>query len=179
MNTVGTPTGLNAATVGASFKASYSITGLQISYTGEQWSGPASTGAPDKLVLQLSTSATAVTGVNATGFVTQAGGTFTAPNQTAGATQAGVAATSGNAAGNKATVTFTITGLTIPANQTFWIRWQNANNTPNVNLAVDDFSIIATPEPSTYGLIGGLGLLGFGLLALGAWGLRRNRALVR
>jgi len=120
--------------VGASFtnNTGATITSLDISYTGEQWRFGA-VGRADELDFQYSTTATglnvgAFTGVNALNFV--------AP------VQAAVGARDGNAVGNRAAVSATISGLSIAPGATFWIRWTDFNAAgADDGLAIDDFTL--------------------------------------
>ena len=131
-------------TIGANFSntSGATITSLNITYTGEQWR-LGTTGRVDRLDFQYSTSATSLTT-----------GTWTDENSldfTAPITTGTVGAFDGNLAANRATITFTISGLSIASGSTFWIRWNDLNASgADDGLAIDDFSI--TPQataPST------------------------------
>ncbi|HKZ84769.1 MAG TPA: ExeM/NucH family extracellular endonuclease [Anaerolineae bacterium] len=124
-------------TIGASFtnNTGSTISSLAISYTGEMWrAGVANRGAADRLDFQLSTNATSLsTGT----WVDHDNLDFNSPNinTTAGALN-------GNSAGNQTSITFTITGLSIPNGSSFWIRWTDFNiSLADDGLAVDDFSL--------------------------------------
>jgi hypothetical protein len=128
-------------TIGAQFvnNASSQIGRLIIEYTGEQWRLGA-TGRLDKLDFQYSLDATSLT----TGLWFDFDPLdFTAP------VQAGtVGALDGNAAGNRTLISSTITGLAIPPNATFWIRWLDFNAAGSDDgLGVDDFSLTALEPP--------------------------------
>ena len=113
------------------------ITAITIAYTGEQWR-LGTTARTDRLDFQYSVSATSLasgtwTDVDALDFTTLDTGA--------------VGARDGNAAGTRALIGTTITGLDIPAGATFWIRWTDFNASgADDGLAVDDFSL--TPNPS-------------------------------
>jgi hypothetical protein len=148
---------------GAAFKNDRSgpITKITISYTGEEWRlGTA--GRQDRLDFQYSLNASSLsTGTwidaNALDFVT--------PNTV------GVGAHDGNAPANRTLVSGTINFLNIPKGATFWIRWTDfdAAGTDD-GLAIDNFSLVAVPEPGSY--LAGLGTLGF--LSCFCWRQRRS-----
>jgi hypothetical protein len=127
--------GSNNPTIGVAFKNSTqgALTTLTITYTGEQWRLGA-TARPDKLDFQYSTDATNL-----------GNGTWIDVNNldaNAPIQSGTTGALDGNAAANKAVYTFTITGLNIPNNSTFYLRWQDFNATGSDDgIAVDDFSM--------------------------------------
>jgi len=113
---------------------------LAIAYTGEQWRLGA-LGRADRIDFQYSTDATTLT----TGAWTDVNALdFTAPVQ--GPT---VGALDGNAAANRTAISGSITGLSLAAGATMWIRWTDFNATSSDDgLAVDDFSVNpAAPPP--------------------------------
>ncbi len=121
--------------IGAAFtnNTGSAIGSLTISYTGEQWRLGA-LAREDRLDFQFS--------INATSLTT---GTWTDVNQldfiapTKGPT---VGALDGNAAANKSSISFTLTGLPIENGATIYIRWIDFNASgADDGLAVDDFSI--------------------------------------
>lgn len=133
----------SSPTFGASFKnnTGNSITTLDISYVKEQWrTGQTST---FNEVVAFSYS------LDATSLSTGTWNTVSALDMTEILTTTTVgAAVDGNAVANKASVSSSITGLSIPAGSTFWIRWVDDNATgADSALAVDDFSI--TPKNPT------------------------------
>lgn len=131
------------------------ITSLAISYTGEQWRlGQNTTGrSADRLDFQLSTSATSLT----SGAWTDYDALDFASPVVAGT----VGALNGNAAPNRAAVSFTVTGLSIPSGAAFWIRWADTDLIPGADdgLSVDDFSltpdgvIVADAAPAVTGTV--------------------------
>jgi predicted extracellular nuclease len=129
-------------TIGASFtnNTGQTVTTLDVSYTGEMWrAGVLNRGAADRLDFQLSTNATSLTTGTWTDYDSL---DFNSPNLAAA-----VGALSGNSAGNQTSISFSITGLSIPNGATFWIRWTDFNiSNSDDGLAVDDFSI--TPKNS-------------------------------
>jgi hypothetical protein len=115
------------------------ITTLNVSYAGEEWRlGTA--GRTDQINFEISSNATDLstgiyTGVPALNFVTPVTAT--------------VGAKDGNAAANRTVINSTITGLTIPAGSTFFIRWTDFDASgADDGLAVDDFSITANGSPA-------------------------------
>ena len=132
--------------IGAAFvnNTNATITSLQINYSGEQWRLGTALRSPllaDRLDFQFSQTATSL----ATGTWTDVNELdFNAPvlSGTAGALN-------GNLAANRATLSFSITGLSIPEGATFWIRWNDFNVTSSDDaLAVDDFSLTPIGVPS-------------------------------
>jgi hypothetical protein len=131
-------------TLGAAFtnNTGASITFLQIVYTGEQWRlGATPRAQADRLDFQISMDATSV-----------AAGTWTDVNEldfNSPILVGTVGALNGNLAANRTQINYTITGLSIPAGATFWIRWLDFNVTSSDDaLAVDDFAITPSGIPS-------------------------------
>ena len=129
-------------TIGAQFtnNTGETVTALDISYIGEMWrAGVTNRNAADRLDFQLSTNATSLT----TGtWVDYDSLDFNSPNinTTAGALN-------GNSTQNKAIVSFSITGPSIPNGSSFWIRWTDFNiSSSDDGLAIDDFSLIPSVE---------------------------------
>lgn len=107
---------------------------LEISYTGEQWRIGGS-GLADRINFAYS--------LDATSLIT---GAWTDVDQLDFSSPA--TSPSGEVDGNvnKTTITHTITGLSIPAGATFWIRWTDLDvgTTDTLDddlLAIDDFTI--------------------------------------
>jgi predicted extracellular nuclease len=129
-------------TIGAQFtnNTGSTVNSLDLSYTGEMWrAGITNRNAADRLDFQLST--------NATSLLTGTWGDynnldFNSPN--INTTAGGL---SGNVAGNRTALTFSITGLAIANGASFWIRWLDSDvASSDDGLAIDDFSI--TPRAS-------------------------------
>lgn len=142
----GVLTGTNLVNIklGSKYKNStgVAITSLTITYVGEQWRNGGSNTA-GQLSFSYSTDATSL---NAGTYTAVPSLNFTSP-------QSGTTATSldGNQTANKTSKVFTITGLNIPINGEFWIRWENANGSAantNDGLSIDDFSLVPNP-PTT------------------------------
>jgi len=133
----GLRSGTVTPTIGAAFTNNTGgvISRLNIAYTGEQWRLGA-TGRVDRLDFQYSTNATSLT----TGTWIDANlMDFTAPVNTGT-----VGALDGNSASNRAAISNSISGLSIPNGATFWIRWVDLDATgADDGLAIDDFSISA------------------------------------
>lgn len=116
------------------------LTDLLVGYTGEQWR-LGSTGRTDRLDFQYSLDATSLTtgtwlNVDALDF----NGPISAGT---------VGALDGNAAANRTAISNTITGLSIPAGTTFWIRWSDFNATgADDGLAIDDLTLSAAGVPA-------------------------------
>ena len=123
---------------GANFQndTGITITALTIQYIGEQWRTANAT--TDKLDFTYSLDASSLS----TGsWVDVDALDFIPPN-----TSTTGAAVDGNASGNRTTLTFTITGLSIPNASTFWIRWTDVDITvsgaaTDDGIGIDDFSL--------------------------------------
>ena len=130
------------------------INRLNISYTGEEWRlGQA--GVANTLNFSYSLNASGVKDQNAT-WINVPGLSFTTPNVT------GVGAHNGTLAANQTQIASSIGFLSIPQGGTFWIRWQEPPaGSPGDGLAVDNFTLTAVPEASTFAAaIGAVGFLG-------------------
>jgi len=140
------------------------INSLNLSFTGEEWRLGAQ-GRQDRLQFQYSLNASSLTSgtwLNAPQL------DFLTPNTI------GVGAHDGNLVVNQKQISGTINFLSIPSGGTFWIRWVDApvaGGGPEDGLAVDNFSISAVPETSTW--LAGLAALG----ALGLFSVRLTRSL--
>ena len=75
------------------------------------------------------------------------------------------AALNGNLEANSSVLSHTITGLDINPGQEFWLRWSDSG-TFQSQLAIDDLTVSAIPEPGTLVLLG---------IALGTLALFRRR----
>ena len=113
------------------------LTGLQVAYRGEQWRiGTANRTVPDRLDFEYSTDATSLTT-----------GTWTAVDTLdfAGPVLSPVGPLDGNLPANSTAVSGGITGLTVAAGASVWIRWSDFNASgADDGLAIDDVSI--TPQ---------------------------------
>lgn len=116
------------------------ITSLDVSYTGEQWRfGGVHSTVADRLDFQYSVNATDLS----TGTYLDANPLDFNPPVTAGT----AGALDGNAAANRTVISSTITGLSIAAGATFFIRLNDVDATgADDGLAIDDFSV--TPHGS-------------------------------
>ena len=148
------------------------LTSLSVTYTGEQWRNSGNTAA-QTLSFEYSTTATPTTFATATFLAGPATLDFVSPK-----TGATAGALDGNAAGNRTTLTGTISGLAIAPGASVFIRFSDPDDAGSDHgLAVDDLSVsatfvpIATPVPEPIAAAGGVALLG-GVV------LRRRRPLV-
>ncbi len=139
----GVQSGSLMSTIGAHFKNNTGaiITGLQISYKGEQWRlGTLARGA-DRLDFQYSFDATSL---NTGSWIDNDSLDFISP-----VTTGAVGALNGNTTPNNTLIKFIITGTVIRPDESFWIRWQDFNvSGADDGLAIDDFSIIPLGAPS-------------------------------
>lgn len=139
----GLQSGSLTPTIGAEFVngTGATLTALTIAYTGEQWR-VGSANRADRLDFQISFNATSLT----TGTWTDVNALdFNAP------LSATTGAKDGNAAANRAAIGGTVSGLSIAAGATFWIRWASSDASgADDGLAVDDFTLSAdVPLPGT------------------------------
>ena len=113
------------------------LTQLKIQYTGEQWRLGA-LGRTDQLDFSYSLNATSV----ATGTWLDIDALdFIAPT-TAGT----LGALDGNASDNRATISYTLTGLSVAPGASLWFRWTDFEASGSDDgLAIDDFAISAAP----------------------------------
>lgn len=121
------------------------LTGINLSYWGEQWHRGESKAASKPEKLRVYYSATSST----SGFVRMTGFDFIAPQDVSGAAQA---ALDGNLPENRSFVTGAYTPATaIPAGGTFYIRWYDYNDDATLDhgLAIDDVLITGVPEPTS------------------------------
>lgn len=123
------------STIGAFFSnnSGSTITSITLNYYGERWRlGTAS--RVDSLIFQYSTNATSLTS-----------GTYTTVNELsygAPAIAGTVGPLDGNATANRTAISYTITGLSIPANSTFYFRWNDYNAAlADDGLGIDDVTI--------------------------------------
>jgi DNA/RNA endonuclease G (NUC1) len=115
------------------------ITSLNIAYTGEQWRlGATGRTIAERMDFQYSTNATSLT----TGTWIDVNSLDFTPPVTTGT----VGLLDGNA--NHVLLNSNITGLSITAGATFWIRWTDVDATgADDGLAIDDFSVTASGVP--------------------------------
>lgn len=120
------------------------ITSLALSYTGEQWRiGNTGAARDDRLDFQYNLGATAVSSTS---------GTWVDVNDLDFVnlikTNATTSALDGNIAGNRSTMSFTVTGLSISNGSTFVLRWVDFDATSSDDgLSIDDFSLTPTLDP--------------------------------
>ena len=146
----------------------FTMGGLVLSYTGEQWRNGGNTSA-QSIVLQYGFGAT----FSAVSAWSAAGSSFDFVTPTTGAT---AAALDGNAAANRVTgIGGALENLNWANGDTLWLRWQYTNNQGNDHgLAIDDLNLAVLPLPVPEPASGALLLAG-----LGAVGLLARRRSVR
>lgn len=128
--------GTLVSVIGASFKneTGINITKLKISYTGKTWRVGA-VNRVDRIEFAYSTDASSLSS-----------GTYTAVSQLDYENQ-GQATTGNGSIQHSSNISYTITGLNIPVNATFWIRFSDFDATgADDGMGIDDFSI--TPNPT-------------------------------
>ncbi|HTN47144.1 MAG TPA: T9SS type A sorting domain-containing protein [Flavipsychrobacter sp.] len=134
---------------GASFanNTGVSIHNLSVAYKGEQWQKGGGNVGPDSLSFQYSTNATSLTDGSAT-WTTVSALAFNSIYTGAGGAQS----YNGSLFANSTKKSHAITGLNIPSNATFWIRWTDEKiSTGNDNgMGVDSFRIATNVGTSYY-----------------------------
>lgn len=164
----------------------FTITSITITYTGEQWAW--NTGAANTLDFAYSEDATSLsTGTwtdnnnldfNALYSSNSTNQGLNGNSDTIFVSSAYVAKSAGQAGGpgalNYTTISATITGLSVGAGESLWIRWSDNFSGTGVGqgLGIDDFSLTAVPEPSTLSIA----VVGF---CLGAAVILRRRRCSR
>ena len=128
------------------------LTALTISYTGEQWRNGGNTNA-NKLEFSYTISSTPITAVSInptdSTYIKVANLDFTSP--IVGAT---AAALDGNVAPNKTTISYTITGLSMPNGSEIMIRWFDADDVGSDHgIGIDDLTVTAVNVVVTTPLI--------------------------
>ncbi len=127
---------------GARFKnnTGAAITKLKITYRGEQWRN-GGVASPQTVNFAYQVSNTTITSLTAGSWTPVSSLDFTSP---VASTTSG--ALNGNSADNSTAVTYSITGLNIPANAEFMIRWEDIDHSGSDHgLSIDDFTIEANP----------------------------------
>jgi len=126
----------------------YAINDLTIAYTVEQWRLGATGRGPDTTEFDFSTNATTLTG-NGTWV------NYPALNMTSPVTKGTVGPLNGALPANETQLSYKITGLNIPNNAIFWIRWydhiiKGANDGLGIqNLTINAYSNLAGPTVVT------------------------------
>ena len=160
--TLGGSSGNFSSIIGANFQntSGSTITRINVAYVGEEWRLGAKN-RTDRLDFQYSLDATSLT----TGTWIDANNLdFVTPY-----TKANPGGTDGNQSKFQTAMSGTVSFLTIPSGASFWIRWTDLDVAgADDGLAVDNFSIVAVPEASTY-------VAGLALVAGLACNLKLNR----
>lgn len=114
------------------------ITSLNVTYTGEQWRNSAA--AAQTLAFSYLVGSPTVTGSLAE--FQSAGVAVTNLDFTTPITGGAAGALDGNLAANRVTVTFSITGLSIPNGTEVMLRWSDPDHTgADHGISIDDFSV--------------------------------------
>ncbi len=123
------------------------ISSLHVSYTGEQWrAGVKNRNEADIVVFEYSLDASSLSSGT---WNNVAGLNLLSPN-----INASTNILDGNSSENRREISYTITGLSIPEDAEFWIRWQDEDMTGSDDgLAIDDFSIDLTAPPVIFSIL--------------------------
>lgn len=139
---------------GVSFEntGSMPITALFLSYDGEQWRE--GTATQDYLKFEYSIGASSLTDPNSS-WIEITALNFYPPNT--GTERA----LDGNLDENKRALSAIISDIKIESGQTIWFRWSDRDVSGyDAGMAIDNFRVVALPEPSSYALlVSGLCLL--------------------
>ncbi len=124
-----------STTIGSNFSNNTggTVTQLNVTYVGKEWSNNLANGISDKLIFEYSTDATSLSNGTWTG-VTQLD--FLSPVNTS------IGQLDGNASPNNTALSFSISGLSLINGGNFWIRWRDFQVSGTEDgLAIDDFTI--------------------------------------
>lgn len=136
------------------------ISMVDVDYVVEQWRR--NTNATSWTFQYLVTNATGDQ-ISTSGYMTLSAGNVTAP-------QTGTAAgLNGNDPANQVSRSFTLSGLDWQAGEYLWLRWANDQGETSSGLGLDNFSIVAVPEPTT------TALFLVSLVGLGSSAIRRRQ----
>jgi hypothetical protein len=153
-----------SSSIGANFvnNSGGTITRITVGYVGEEWRLGANN-RTDRLDFQYSLNAASLRDPTAT-WIDVNNLDFVTPR-----TEGKTGDTQGNQDRYQTQLSGSVSFLNIPSGASFWIRWTDLNVAgPDDGLAVDNFSIVAVPEASTY-------FASLLLLVVLAWNLKPNR----
>jgi len=125
------------------------ITGLNISFTGEQWHMENHDPATDPLHFEYKVGAASLTETGYTNYVPLY---FTAPQQ-------GNGQLDGNLSINQVAKSDTLSSLSWADGQEMWIRWTLNTTGASPGMGIENLSITTVPEPSTLTLAAGASLI--------------------
>jgi len=118
------------------------IGSITVNFTGEQWRKVTNRLIPDSILFYYSTNATSLSQIAGT-WNTVSQLNFLTPSANYGSTVTS-GALDGNLTANKQTISYTISGLSIPNGQSFWFKWSDVNVAGSDDgMAIDDVSIVA------------------------------------
>ncbi len=144
-----------SASIGVGFtnNTGSAITAFDLSYTGVQWRTNAAT--PGSLTVQYKIGGSFDN--SDSGWTSISALSFTGPNTT------GSTSVDGYLAGNRVSLaTASSIGLSLASSQTIWIRWRDFNDSgTDAQLAIDNVSFTAVPEPSSFAVLAGFAAIGF------------------
>lgn len=136
------------------------ITSLEVTYTGEQWRNSAA--AAQTVAFSYLVGSPTVTGSLAE--FQSAGVAVPSLDFTSPITGGAAGALDGNLAANRVTLTFAITGLSVPNGTEIMLRWSDPDHTgADHGLSIDDFSVTARTFTAASVNIGGRVLNGSGV----------------
>jgi hypothetical protein len=133
------------------------LTSITLTYDVEQWRDASED--PSTHMFEYSLDATSIDDGLATWVAVPLGDLVSIHTNNAGALD-------GNDPVNQYTVMFTVNGISWAPGSSLWIRWVDPNDPGSDHgMAIDNFSLSAVPEPTTFALVG-LGMGAAGLVSL-------------
>lgn len=151
--------------------SSQTITGFNVSYTGEQWyrgandpQGASIMSFEYKKYSAATSAASEISNINGAGRISVPELYFNSPNQT----DVSASILDGNTTENRLFVNFTLTGIAVAPGEKLWLRWASGSLLAQSHaIGIDDVqvSFISTiPEPASFASFAAAAALGIALI---------------